>query len=76
MKKYLNNQLDFSNLVEVFDEIPIWAAPFGLKLLEFINYKLNISALDIGFGTGFPLTELAMRLGESSIVYGIIITCK
>ena len=55
----------------LFDEFPIWSAPFGLKLLEYIDYKKNISALDIGFGTGFPLTELAMRLGDSSIVYGI-----
>ena len=45
--------------------------PSVLKLLEFIDYRPEIVALDIGFGTGFPLTELAMRLGESSIVYGI-----
>jgi ubiquinone/menaquinone biosynthesis C-methylase UbiE len=42
-----------------------------LKLLENINYKQNITALDIRFGVGFPLTEIAMRLGSGSIVYGI-----
>lgn len=71
MKKYLNNEYDFVKYIDVADESPIWSAPFGLKLLNYINYKTNISALDIGFGTGFPLIEIALRLGESSIVYGI-----
>lgn len=71
MKKYLNNNFDPEKLVEVFDELPIWSAPFGIKLLNHINYKPDICALDIGFGTGFPLTEIAMRLGDSSVVYGI-----
>jgi len=71
MKKYLSNDFDFAKLIDLFDECPIWSAPFGLKLLDYVDYKANISAIDIGFGTGFPLTELALRLGESSIVYGI-----
>ena len=71
MKKYLCDNSDGAKLMKVFDELPLWSAPFGLKLLEFINYKPNISALDIGFGGGFPLIEIAMRLGESSNVYGI-----
>jgi ubiquinone/menaquinone biosynthesis C-methylase UbiE len=71
MKKYLNNDFDFVKYIDVADESPIWSAPFGLKLLDFINYKTNISTVDIGFGTGFPLTEIALRLGDSSIVYGI-----
>jgi arsenite methyltransferase len=71
MKKYLSNDFDLTTYVDVADECSIWAAPFGLKLLEYIDYKQNISAVDIGFGTGFPLTELALRLGESSTVYGI-----
>jgi len=71
MKKYLNNDFNLTEYVNVADELSIWSAPFGLKLLDSIDYKPNISAIDIGFGTGFPLTELAMRLGESSTVYGI-----
>jgi len=55
----------------VYDELPLWSAPFGLKLLEEVPLKRNIKALDIGFGAGFPLLELAQRLGESSVVYGI-----
>ena len=30
-----------------------------------------MTALDIGFGTGFPLLEIAMRLGAETKVYGI-----
>jgi ubiquinone/menaquinone biosynthesis C-methylase UbiE len=71
MKKYLSNDFDLTPYVDVSDEFSIWSAPFGLKLLEYVDYKKNITALDIGFGTGFPLTEIALRLGESSTVYGI-----
>lgn len=71
MKKYLKNDFDSGKYIEVADESPVWSAPFGLKLLDYINYKTNISAIDIGFGTGFPLTEIALRLGDSSVVYGI-----
>ena len=56
---------------ELFDELPLWSAPFGLKLLEHVEYKPGITALDIGCGSGFPLLELAMRLGKSCKVYGI-----
>ena len=71
MKKYLCNDFDFKAYINVADECSVWSAPFGLKLLDYIDYKQNISAIDIGFGTGFPLTEIALRLGESSTVYGI-----
>jgi arsenite methyltransferase len=68
-EEYLN--LDSQENVRVFDELPLWSAPFGLRLLEQIRLKKNIVALDIGFGAGFPLTELSMRLGKSCTVYGI-----
>jgi ubiquinone/menaquinone biosynthesis C-methylase UbiE len=71
MKKYLKNDFDLVKYIDVADETPIWSASFGLKLLDYIDYKTNISTLDIGFGTGFPLTEIALRLGDSSVVYGI-----
>ena len=71
MKHYLANHFDLDKMVDVLDELPIWSAPFGLKLLDYVSYRPKIQAIDIGFGTGFPLTELAMRLGESSTVYGI-----
>jgi hypothetical protein len=34
MKKYLSNDFDLNEFVNVFDECPIWSAPFGLKLLD------------------------------------------
>ena len=73
MTSYLNSNFDLNDaeLVDVIDELSFWAAPFGIKLLDRINYRKKITALDIGFGAGFPLTELAMRLGSSSKVYGI-----
>lgn len=71
MKNYLKNKIDPAANVDVSDELPLWSAPFGMALLEAIEYRNGITALDIGFGTGFPLTELAMRLGEGSVVYGI-----
>lgn len=62
---------DDPGLVEVLDELPLWSAPFGLKLLESIEYRKGLRVLDIGFGTGFPLTELAMRLGKDAAIFGI-----
>lgn len=73
MNEHLITTFDFNSdeLVELLDELPFWAAPFGLKLLENIRIRKNSTVLDIGFGAGFPLTELAMRFGKSSKVYGI-----
>jgi len=73
MTKYLDTHFDYDsdNLHDVIDELPLWSAPFGLKLLDNISLKKGISVLDIGFCEGFPLTELAMRLGQSSTIYGI-----
>jgi ubiquinone/menaquinone biosynthesis C-methylase UbiE len=71
MKKYLHSGFNLADIVDYYDELPLWSAPFGLNLLEKVKYKTNLTALDIGFGAGFPLTELALRLGESSLVYGI-----
>lgn len=63
--------LNEKETVSIIDELPLWSAPFGLKLLETIQLKPKITALDIGFGLGFPLLEAAQRLGNSSKVYGI-----
>jgi arsenite methyltransferase len=73
MKDYLKTDWNYNStrLVEVFDELPFWAAPFGLRLLDNIKYRKGIKAVDIGFGAGFPLTEIAMRLDKNSMVYGV-----
>jgi arsenite methyltransferase len=63
--------LNDERVISVIDDVPLWSAPFGLKLLDSIEYKKNITCLDIGTGTGFPLIEVAMRLGNSSKLFGI-----
>ena len=73
MDNYLETNYDLNDkeTVSVIDELPLWSAPFGLKLLEKIKYRKNITAIDIGSGLGFPLLEVAMRLGNSCKLYGI-----
>lgn len=57
--------------VEAYDDLPLWSAPFGLALLETVRMRREILALDIGSGAGFPLVELAQRLGAGSRVIGL-----
>jgi ubiquinone/menaquinone biosynthesis C-methylase UbiE len=40
-------------------------------LLENLRIQPEMTVLDVGFGTGFPLLELAQRLGKSATLYGI-----
>ncbi len=58
-------------IVSVIDDLPLWSAPFGLKLLDTIKYEENINVLDIGSGTGFPLIEVAGRLGSTCQIFGV-----
>lgn len=55
----------------IYDELPLWSAPFGLSLLDTIRLKKGINVLDIGSGGGFPLLEIAERAGKTVAVYGI-----
>jgi arsenite methyltransferase len=55
----------------IYDELPLWSAPFGLKLLEKVIFRSECRILDIGSGMGFPSIELVNRFGPSCIVYGI-----
>jgi arsenite methyltransferase len=63
--------LQDQRMITAYDDLPFWSAPFGQRLLEKINYKSDQTVLDIGLSTGFPMLEIASRLGESSMVYGV-----
>ena len=46
MTKYLKTDFNINSkeLVDLIDELPIWSAPFGLKLLDGIDYRKGITA--------------------------------
>lgn len=73
MQTFLKTQYDLNdpNIVSVIDDLPLWSAPFGLKLLDVVKLRKNINVLDIGSGNGFPIIELSQRLGKTCKVYGI-----
>ncbi len=69
---YLNYKFtDDENFISTFDEAPLWSAAFGLLLLKHLELKPGITVVDVGSGAGFPLLELAGRLGSSSTLYGV-----
>jgi SAM-dependent methyltransferase len=57
--------------VAALDELPLWSAPFGLRLLEAVPLDPGATVLDVGCGTGFPLLELAHRLGPRARLVGL-----
>ena len=57
--------------VAVYDELPLWSALAGQLLLEHVTLEGARLVLDLGCGTGFPLLELAERLGRGSRVVGL-----
>ena len=63
--------LEDPGLVSVLDEVPLWSAPFGRRLLERVRLRPGITVLDLGCGTGFPLLELAQRLGPAGRAVGV-----
>jgi ubiquinone/menaquinone biosynthesis C-methylase UbiE len=67
------SELDFDSpeVVDTYDEAPLWSAMFGLLMLEHVPMSGVRTALDVGCGTGFPLIEIADRLGPSAHVHGI-----
>jgi ubiquinone/menaquinone biosynthesis C-methylase UbiE len=72
-EEWAEDAFDFDDphVVAAYDELPLWSAPFGILLLDRIPMRRGMTVLDVGCGTGFPLLELAQRLGPSSTVYGI-----
>lgn len=71
--KYLDKKFDFTKtaVTSIYDETFLWGAYFGQLLFEHIPLKKNLRVLDIGCATGFPLFELAHRLGPTTELTGI-----
>jgi len=70
---FLTFDPDFSSpqVIAIYDEVALWSAMFGLLLLEEVPLANVTKVLDAGCGTGFPLIELAERLGIRAHVHGI-----
>jgi len=56
---------------ELYDELPLWSAPFGLMMLERVPLKTAATILDVGAGTGFLTVELAQRCGAAATVIAV-----
>ncbi len=72
--KRTSNYLDptiASDFASVFDELSFWSSRFGQLLFNNIELRGRIKILDLGFGTGFPLFELAHTFGRTCHVTGL-----
>jgi len=56
---------------ELYDELPLWSARFGLMLLDQVELRPGITILDVGAGTGFLSVELAQRCGAEAKVIAV-----
>ena len=70
--KYLE-EIDFKTpeFGDLYDELPLWSAPFGLMLLEQVPLRPGMTILDVGAGTGFMTIELAQRCGPDTVVIAL-----
>lgn len=73
MTDYLNQTIDLTDpaVVSIFDEQSFWAAQFGRLLFDNLQLAPNLRILDVGCATGFPLFELAHRLGSRCHITGM-----
>jgi len=73
MTDYLNFKADLTNseVAEAFDDLTYWSSMFGQLLFRHLRLVPCVAALDVGCGTGFPLLELADRLGPKCMIHGI-----
>lgn len=70
---YLNDPLriDSSRIMDVWDDLSMWSAHFGARLLDRVPLHRGARVLDVGCASGFPLLELAQMLGPASLCTGI-----
>jgi ubiquinone/menaquinone biosynthesis C-methylase UbiE len=70
--EYLD-EIDYKTpeLGDLYDELPLWSAPFGLMLLDHVVLRPRMTILDVGAGTGFLTIELAQRCGPDAVVIAV-----
>jgi SAM-dependent methyltransferase len=56
---------------DLYDELPLWSAPFGLMLLDRVPLEPGLTIVDVGAGTGFLTIELAERSGAGTQVIAV-----
>jgi len=73
MTSYLHKEIDYlqSDITNTCDELPLWSSSFGLLLLDNFPIGEYSNYLDIGCATGFPLIEIAQRLGNKCTSVGM-----
>lgn len=73
MTDYLDRTTDYADprIASAIDEVSLWSAAFGWMLLDRIPMRRGMRVLDLGCGCGFPLFELAHRLGPGCRVAGL-----
>jgi ubiquinone/menaquinone biosynthesis C-methylase UbiE len=73
MQDYLTESHDLNSpaIISAFDELPLWSSYPGAMILDAIAFKHEAVILDIGFGSGFPIIEIAQRFGAGAEVIGL-----
>lgn len=64
-------QAEEAEAIAVIDDAPVWSAPFGEALMSAVRLAPGLRVLDVGCGLGYPLLELAGRLGPSARCVGL-----
>jgi arsenite methyltransferase len=73
MPEFLHVTYDLNDpdIASAVDQVSLWAARFGLFLLDHLDLRPNQNILDVACGTGFPIFELAQMHGASCQVTGV-----
>jgi ubiquinone/menaquinone biosynthesis C-methylase UbiE len=69
--EYLRRRVDMDALAPLFDEASLWGARFAFLMLDELELRPDIRALDIGCATGLPLIELAQIHGAKARFTGL-----